>query len=432
MAPSRHVASTAVGGLVLDVGANFGYYALYAATLGCRVVAWEPVPTFRAFLRLGAALNNVSHRLHVRDAIVSNASGNEMTICVPERGIWGTASVGCLNVDPSYKSGRYEVKVRRRRRFATPPPSVNIAPTGLPAQVRTETLDDVLLSRLGERPCALKLDVEGYEPYVVRGAKGLLSSLPPRAVLTEYTPGAAERLSGWGGGRLREYPASLRAFKSAGYRMWHLASTRKGERTKGMRSGDWRTVPLPPLREVTTATVRAEEKNAENMIDDMKTTGSFAVPWDIHPRSLHAEFSHNTDLLLTLDADAIASDGEVGVRADSPFGLGGGLCEHTLRDGTAKEMVGRLCVGRGRNASIEAAVRTAEAPRPLAPKQSRHSQVNQEARKWKIAEVDGVRQLLDVDADVPELGSDKRRRGQGRHRRGRGRGGRGGRGRGEG
>ncbi len=33
--------------LVLDVGANFGYFALMAAMYGCRVIAWEPVETFR-------------------------------------------------------------------------------------------------------------------------------------------------------------------------------------------------------------------------------------------------------------------------------------------------------------------------------------------------------------------------------------------------
>jgi predicted RNA methylase len=33
----------AQNGLVLDVGANFGYYSLFAASLGCRVLAFEPV-----------------------------------------------------------------------------------------------------------------------------------------------------------------------------------------------------------------------------------------------------------------------------------------------------------------------------------------------------------------------------------------------------
>ena len=32
--------------------------SLYAAVMGCQVVAWEPVPAFRTILRAGAALNN--------------------------------------------------------------------------------------------------------------------------------------------------------------------------------------------------------------------------------------------------------------------------------------------------------------------------------------------------------------------------------------
>ena len=42
------------GGLMLDVGANFGYYSILAAKMGCRVVAWEPVPVFRAFVEVRA------------------------------------------------------------------------------------------------------------------------------------------------------------------------------------------------------------------------------------------------------------------------------------------------------------------------------------------------------------------------------------------
>ena len=60
------------------------------------------------------------------------------------------------------------------------------------------------------------------------------------------------------------------------------------------------TAPLPSTQ-VTSDTLRAEELNARNMIADNGKGGSaFMVPWDLHPLSLHAEFAHNTDLLLTL------------------------------------------------------------------------------------------------------------------------------------
>ena len=51
---------------MLDVGANFGYFALGAAAAGCRVIAWEPIELFRAFLHHGIALNNLTHLIRVR------------------------------------------------------------------------------------------------------------------------------------------------------------------------------------------------------------------------------------------------------------------------------------------------------------------------------------------------------------------------------
>ena len=81
------------GGLMLDVGANFGYYSFYAAKMGCRVVAWEPIPIFRAFVEAGLALNNLTHRVHLRSNIVSDVGGRSIQMTVPRRGIWGTASV---------------------------------------------------------------------------------------------------------------------------------------------------------------------------------------------------------------------------------------------------------------------------------------------------------------------------------------------------
>merc|ERR1719393_1140510 len=77
----------AAGGLMLDVGANFGYYSLLAAKMGCRVIAWEPVPVFRAFVHAAARLNNLTHRIHVRKAVVSDVPGRVVNMTVPLSGI---------------------------------------------------------------------------------------------------------------------------------------------------------------------------------------------------------------------------------------------------------------------------------------------------------------------------------------------------------
>ena len=104
------------GGLMLDVGSNFGYYALLAAKMGCRVLAWEPVPAFRAFVAAALRLNNLTHRVHLRPAVVSDVPGVPINMTVPLKGIWGTASVGGLNVDPSIPSSKYARSRRRARR----------------------------------------------------------------------------------------------------------------------------------------------------------------------------------------------------------------------------------------------------------------------------------------------------------------------------
>ena len=46
-----------------------------------------------------------------------------------------------------------------------------------------------------------------------------------------------------------------------------------------------------------------------------------------------------------------------------------------LRDGTAMEMVGRLCVPEGREGMIDEAIRQAELPRPIKFRTSRSNRV---------------------------------------------------------
>lgn len=45
---------------------QFGYYTVLSAAMGCRVVAWEPVPLFSAFLRYALLRNGLTHAVQVR------------------------------------------------------------------------------------------------------------------------------------------------------------------------------------------------------------------------------------------------------------------------------------------------------------------------------------------------------------------------------
>ena len=361
------------GGLMLDVGSNFGWFALYAATMGCRVVAWEPVPVFRAFLELGAQLNNLTHLIHVRAAAVSDRAGGNVTMRVPRKGLWGAASVDGLNVlkgSNEANSGTYTA----------------VAPT--------ETLDGLVT----EQACAMKMDVEGFEPFVVDGAKATLRERPPRAVLTEYTPGVVESHDAFA--KAPRYPRSLQLLREAGYAgMWQIGAFGCGPKnaiSRDMTHGSWARLPLGGCPAVTDATLAAEARGAQNMA---ASHGNFAVPWDLHPASLHATFAHNTDLLLSLDARAVPTRGAVGVAPASPFGLGGGSCNDTMRDaiehGNVAEVVGRRCLSVGddgvgvgvesRAETLRAAARWAEAPHGPNGYVSIVAQVKEEAQRWRVA-----------------------------------------------
>ena len=126
---------------------------------------------------------------------MSSVAGQIINLTVPLKGIWGTASVGGLNVDPSIPSPTYTVGAT------------------------SETLDQVVT----ETPCIMSLMWRGMSPLFLLVRRTFLKEHAPAAILTEYTPGVMERHRQWH--RLPEYPQSLRAFASAGYQIWHLVGT---------------------------------------------------------------------------------------------------------------------------------------------------------------------------------------------------------------
>eukprot|EP00900_Chrysochromulina_parva_P011406 jgi/Chrpa1/20266/Chrysochromulina_OHIO_Genome00024436-RA len=77
----------APGGLVVDVGSNFGWYAMLSLSLGCSVVAFEPVRAYQDVIRLAVHLNGASFakRLTVYGNAVLDKPGN-FSMIVPLAG----------------------------------------------------------------------------------------------------------------------------------------------------------------------------------------------------------------------------------------------------------------------------------------------------------------------------------------------------------
>ena len=142
----RHLAP---GSRFWDVGANVGFFSLLAARLGATVDAFEPVPENVAALQAGVAANAYGDRIAVHAAAVAEASGSAGLVVVD---------------DPSWS---------------------HLADRGNHARTRERIdVDVVALDDLDLPPPDLvKIDVEGSEAAVLRGAQRLLREHRPALVV---------------------------------------------------------------------------------------------------------------------------------------------------------------------------------------------------------------------------------------------------------
>ncbi|MGP0085617.1 MAG: FkbM family methyltransferase [Steroidobacteraceae bacterium] len=125
------------GSLCIDVGANIGITALSLAVErpDCHVIAIEPVPANATCLRHNIRANALTN-VEVIEAAVTDRRGTvTMTDNGPWSAVWGDGSV----------------------------------------KVPAIPLDDLA----ERRPAFVKIDVEGYEPYVIAGARELLGRQKP-------------------------------------------------------------------------------------------------------------------------------------------------------------------------------------------------------------------------------------------------------------
>ncbi|HEX4033821.1 MAG TPA: FkbM family methyltransferase [Solirubrobacteraceae bacterium] len=151
------------GELFVDAGANFGFWALLAARRGCRVIAIEPLPATRTRLQENARRNGLDGAIEVVAAALSD-EGGALTLSVTG-GESGQAS-------------------------AHPPQGSADAETFV---VPAVTLD----SLLGERAVRfLKIDVEGHEPALLRGADRVLRAGRVDFLLIELSGGVLGRSGG--------------------------------------------------------------------------------------------------------------------------------------------------------------------------------------------------------------------------------------------
>lgn len=164
------------GATLLDVGAHVGYYTLLAAALvgrSGRVVAFEPNPRNYAFLRRHVAVNGC-HHVEVEDAAVSDENG-----------------VAAFEFGTGTGTGRLTGR--------------SVTADGA-VEVRTVRLDDFCAAR-SVAPDAIKIDVEGAELNVLRGAERTIAAHSPVIFLSTHGAAIHGQCLGW----LRERDYAVRA-----------------------------------------------------------------------------------------------------------------------------------------------------------------------------------------------------------------------------
>eukprot|EP00933_Yihiella_yeosuensis_P060613 TRINITY_DN63361_c0_g1_i1.p1 TRINITY_DN63361_c0_g1~~TRINITY_DN63361_c0_g1_i1.p1 ORF type:complete len:388 (-),score=42.68 TRINITY_DN63361_c0_g1_i1:289-1452(-) len=165
-------------GHFLDIGGNYGWYALLMASLGCEVDTFEPVPWFASLIEFSkdvANPENVSSRIRVhKDVIIGRASGFEKTLVVPRRGQMGTAGVDGA--------------------FWTVGGKVGCGVTSDCINLTTVTVDELVpkFFSIDMVACGMKVDVEGFEPHVFKGARAYLHTLRPMVIAIELSPGMTQ------------------------------------------------------------------------------------------------------------------------------------------------------------------------------------------------------------------------------------------------
>ncbi|HEY8227539.1 MAG TPA: FkbM family methyltransferase [Pyrinomonadaceae bacterium] len=140
------------GSVVLDIGANAGFYTLLASSLVCpegRVYAFEPLPRNVRFLKEHLRLNKVTN-VEVIEVAVSDQSGEVFFDDTAGSAMGQVATTGRL-------------------------------------KVRTVRIDEFTDRNECQKPHCLKIDVEGHELAVLQGAASTLATCRPSIFLSTHS-----------------------------------------------------------------------------------------------------------------------------------------------------------------------------------------------------------------------------------------------------
>eukprot|EP01096_Ripella_sp_DP13-Kostka_P002005 TRINITY_DN1262_c0_g1_i1.p1 TRINITY_DN1262_c0_g1~~TRINITY_DN1262_c0_g1_i1.p1 ORF type:complete len:485 (+),score=218.00 TRINITY_DN1262_c0_g1_i1:75-1529(+) len=138
--------------VVMDVGANAGFYGLLSASFGHDVISIEPQPHCNQWIGMSVLANGYGHRYKLINALASDNPSLKATI---------PARTGCWGTWPRTTKAQEQVS---EQIFGANLPDVVVPSIGL----------DELLLNTNKIVHFMKIDVEGHEGEVILSAKKLI------------------------------------------------------------------------------------------------------------------------------------------------------------------------------------------------------------------------------------------------------------------
>eukprot|EP00466_Bigelowiella_natans_P020465 jgi/Bigna1/73423/fgenesh1_pg.24_\ len=178
--------------LVIDVGANVGFFSLYMASQGCQVLAFEPQESLMDPIKTSTCLNGLNRRMNIKNAALAATNDGEETELYYDGWNVGDARLA----HSCEKAGGY---------------------TRCQQVDSIVQLDDVIPER--EQILLMKIDVSGMESSVLRSMERLLASQSVYHIVLNYNPafiGAQESVS------------ILEKLHNYGYSIFYLPFKQKG------------------------------------------------------------------------------------------------------------------------------------------------------------------------------------------------------------
>ena len=196
------IAGFAEGDVLVDCGANVGMYTVWAAkTRRARVIAFEPEAQNYALLNRNILLNGIA------DLVTAYCVG------LSDRSAYTALHMADLRPGASCHS------VGEALDFRHEPMASRFAQGCVAA-----TLDELVASGAVPVPDHIKIDVYGFEPKVIAGARATLADARVRSLLVEINRNLADHVE------------MVRAIESAGFR-YDPAQVARAERRTGAFAG---------------------------------------------------------------------------------------------------------------------------------------------------------------------------------------------------